>query len=131
MTTKKTRYLFITPSGKTHSVSDSVRYAKRHAQFFADRTGEKVETFVCKLTDETVPTVHYPKGATKAQRATIRKIAAIRCKLTTAINMFNSLPRRESFSGLHYASEIDSLQKQLEAIGDKSTRIYPEITIEV
>ena len=60
-----------------------------------------------------------------------KKIAALKKKVAEAIKKFDSLPRRDSFSGLHLGGEINRIQQELDRLGDKSKRHYPEITIEI
>lgn len=126
------KYLFLTPSGKTREVDSEKKYVVRHSQAFADFTRERVDTYLCKLVATSqYPAVSVPENATPKEKARLRKIGRLKSDLVSATAKFNHLPRRESFSGLHWAGEIDRLQQELDKLGDKSERMYPEISIEV
>ena len=74
----KRKYLFLTPSGKTHEVDDDRKWVSRHAQVFADRTGEKVETFLCRqICVVKYPTVRIPKDASGKEKVRLKKIGRL------------------------------------------------------
>ena len=106
-----------------------------HARGQARRWEESVDVYSCKqLKKEVYPGLRVEKGADMQKVKAFLAMQKVRCQLTSVINKFRSLPRRESFSGLHLASEIDRLQKQLTAMGDKNSylhRFHPEISIEM
>jgi hypothetical protein len=124
-------YLLKTKSNKIRKIECTSKSIKKQAQFWADLDGEVTEIYKCEKLCEISPKVLIPKNATKTEAAKIRKIGALKAELKTTENIFYGLPKKGSFSGIHYAGKIDSIQKELDNLGDNSKRIYPEVTIEV
>lgn len=124
-------YLLKTKSEKIRTVECSAKELNRHARTWTDIDGEVMEVFVCVKVREFSPTVHIPKGTPKKEAMRLRKIGTLKAELNTAINTFYHLPKKGSFSGIHWADEIDRIQKELDQLEDKSKRIYPEVNIEV
>lgn len=62
-----------------------------------------------------------------------RKIAKLRKKRDNLWKDFCRMPRRESFSGLHVAGQLDKVQQKLDKLeGDKRSKRYcAEINIEI
>jgi len=62
-----------------------------------------------------------------------RKIARLQKKRDELWGNFCRMPRRESFSGIHVANQLEKVQQELDKLeGDKrSKRYYPQINIEV
>jgi len=71
----------------------------------------------------------------KKQKATPKEktIARLQKKRDKLWSDFCRMPRRESFSGIYVAGELDKVQKKLDELeGNKrSKRYYPKINIEV
>jgi hypothetical protein len=124
-------YLLKTKSNKIRKIDCAARDIKKQAHFWADLDGEVTEIYTCKGLCEIQPRVFIPKNATKTEAAKIRKIGALKSELKTAEIIFYRLPKKGSYSGIYYAGEIDRIQKELDILGDKSKRTYPEVTIEV
>jgi hypothetical protein len=59
------------------------------------------------------------------------KIIRLKKELKKAIYDFEHMPRRESFSGLHMAGKIDSIQKKLEKLNADWEPYIAEISIEI
>lgn len=62
-----------------------------------------------------------------------KRIAKLRAKRDVLWRSFCRMPRRESFSGLHVAQQLEKVQQELNKLEGKnrSKRYYPEITIEI
>lgn len=134
---EKPVFLFLSDSGKPYIIDCNVcsggrKYLKKYSQFHADRTGERVTAYQCKrIGSPLTPAFYIPEGSTASEKRRLKRISVLKAELTTAKAIFLALPKKGSFSGIHYADKIDSLQKELDALGDKSERMYPEVTIEV
>ena len=62
-----------------------------------------------------------------------RKIARLRKKRDELWKDFCRMPRRESFSGLYVAGQLEKVQQELDRLesNGRSKRYYPRINIEV
>lgn len=110
------------------------RLIMRVARFWSARWQEPVTVYTSSLFKKDIYEEAYKgdlKGLDRDARKKATKVMRLRYQLNSAIKTFKKLPRRESFSGLHYASEIDRLQKELDKMGDKEERFRPEISIEI
>lgn len=61
-----------------------------------------------------------------------RKIAGLRKRRDELWKDFCRMPRKESFSGIYVANQLEKVQQELDKLeGDKrSKRYYPQISIE-
>jgi len=125
---KHPRWLISTDSGMARTCD---ALPERTARCRADVSGEMVNIYRLVPLKRVAPSLVIPKGASKEEVKRLRKVAALKCGLRTASAEFYALPKKDSFSGLGLANEIDRLQKALDALGDKSPREHPEVSIEI
>ena len=73
------------------------------------------------------------KEEKKKEERKERKIARLQKKRDKLWKDFCRMPRRESFSGMHVAGQLDKVEQELDRLeGDKpSKRYYPRIDIEI
>lgn len=88
------------------------------------------------------PAMRTPEGAREAGRkaaqhlmkslpemAKSNKIEKLQDELKVAVTKFKRLPNRGGFSALSLGERIEAIQQELDTLGDKSERFYPEVNI--
>ena len=70
---------------------------------------------------------------TKKERIATRRIVILCNRRDALWKDFCHMPRRESFSGLHVAGQLEKVQQELDKLEGKkrSKRYYPQINIEI
>ena len=74
-----------------------------------------------------------PKSGVKIPTKKEKRITKLRRERDRLWRSFCKMPRRDSFSGLHVADEVERVQQELDKLEgkNKSKRYYPELSIEL